>query len=211
MNKKNTIIMSIVVILISLFAIFVSWKNKIPMLAVANLPLPVIKDKIVAPLIFDENTLKKYVGLILSNIDGNNVYTNNKYGFSFTFPQGWRVGDNHLGYGTFQIFNYPESQAMERGGFPTNSKMNKIEAGISDSSAYEISLIYPEATRTIKNVVISGQNSVRTEIELVGGEKILSYSIPLFSIDNQFLVISIYGDPSNFVVIDNLVKSINFF
>jgi hypothetical protein len=60
------------------------------------------------------------------------------------------------------------------------------------------------------DVEVTGSNCSRFEVELVGGEKILSYGIPLGETEGKYLNISIYGDPSNFSVLDTLVKSIAF-
>ncbi|MCR4330266.1 MAG: hypothetical protein NUV49_00020 [Patescibacteria group bacterium] len=149
----------------------------------------------------------EYTGKISTNDNGKNSYINNRYNFKFTYPQEWRVGDNSLGYGTFQLFNYPESIANGKSSFSPDNGMNKIEAGISASGLYGSSDDYPEKTRTAKEIEIAGQTAIRTEVELAGGERILSYVIPLPIIPQKSLSITIYGDPSNFRVLDEIIAS----
>ena len=44
---------------------------------------------------------REYVGTISTSTDGMMLYDNEKLGLTFKFPKGWRIGDNHIVYGTF--------------------------------------------------------------------------------------------------------------
>lgn len=151
---------------------------------------------------------RDYVGIIATTTANTMLYTSKKYNFQLIYPQGWNVGDNHLGYGTFQLFNYDLSQALGKSFFPKGH--NKIEAVISTSDLDEISDIYSEKKRVEKEVVVAGQKATRVEVELLGGEKILIYIISLPTTSSQYLNISIYGDSSNFHVLDEMVESLVF-
>ena len=136
-----------------------------------------------------------------------NIYTNTEYGFRFTYPQGWHLGDNNFERGTFQLFNYSESEASGSV-FPVGT--NKIEARISANNTYGTSDDYPQKTRTVTEVNIAGQKATRMEVELIGGEKILSYTISLPQNNGEFLAITIYGDSSNFYVLEELIADIEW-
>lgn len=158
------------------------------------------------PSVIQSINKDEYIGVISVNKNGQNVYASEKYNLRFTYPQGWRVGDNHLGYGTFQLFNF-RSELYQKG---FQKGQNKIEAGIGSGNTYGTSSDYPEKTRVAKDVVVSGKLATRFEIELMGGEKILSYITALPNFSNKYLGITIYGDPLNFYVLDDLVKSIEW-
>jgi hypothetical protein len=150
--------------------------------------------------------VEEYVGVISKSTDGRHVYTSAKYGFQITYPQGWYVGDNHLGYGTLQLYNY-DYQKAEKEGFPPRDSVNKIEAGISTSNTYASSTDYPEKTRQTKQVTIAGQTANVDDVELVGGEKIRAYFIPLLTMPGKYLGINIYGNPTNFHILDEIMRS----
>jgi hypothetical protein len=151
----------------------------------------------------------EYVGTISSSTDGQNVYTNYKYKFRFEYPQGWFVGDNHLGYGSFQLFNY-DASTPEGGKSQGNNKYDKIEVGIGESEYYGTSDIYPEKNRTTEKIQIAGQAATRQLMTLQSGQEILAYAIPIQNLPGRFLTIAIYGDPSNFSVLDHIVSTINW-
>jgi hypothetical protein len=150
--------------------------------------------------------INEYIGTISSSTDGRNVYISNKYDLQFIYPEEWRVGDNHLGYGTFQIFNYDESEATGSSIFPKG--WNKIEIAITSNSTVDTSPEYPEINRITKEVLVGGQPATRVETEFTGGVKILSYKILLPTISNKYLSMSMYGDSSNFYILDEIVKSL---
>lgn len=158
--------------------------------------------------------LEQYVGQITTDVNGTSTYTSPKYGLSFTYPKGWRVGDNHLGYGTFQLFNYDESEVDGKSVFKNGQ--NKIEAGVSTGSPEESAAqikIDPHADYIISSVThtrvkIAGQDSIRTDVVLMGGQQFHTYRIPLKTTSGVFLGISMYGDALNFSILDQIVRSI---
>jgi len=133
------------------------------------------------------------------------VYTNEEYGFQFIYPEGWYIGDNNLGRGTLQLFNYQESEASVSF---FSQGMNKIEAVVVADNPYESSSDYPDAIREITEVNVVGQKSSRVEIELTNLEKMIGYLIPLENHDGKYIAITIYGDPSNFYVLEEIVASL---
>lgn len=166
-----------------------------------------------------QGDLEQYVGQITTDANGNNVYTSLKYRLSFTYPKGWHVGDNHLGYGTLQLLNYDENTVSPKDSFGVDSKINKIEAGIGNGDPEDVvskivvkdpSADYPVEKFSNVHLVIGGQSAIKTTIELVGGEKDVTYSIPLKSMPNMFLGITIYGDPTKFPILDQIVQSLKF-
>lgn len=135
-------------------------------------------------------------------------YTSKEYGFHFQFPgMGWYVGDNHLGYGTFQLSSNDPTTADGKD-FVSGS-VNKIEMAIVQNNANATSTDYPEVSRSEKMVVVAGQKSKVFDIELQQGN-IRSYYIPLPQKPSLFLVMSIYGNVSNFHLLDEIAKSFIF-
>lgn len=146
------------------------------------------------------NTIK---GVVTKNQDGTNQYTNEVYKLTFNFTSKWHIGSDDLSNGTLQLFNYDEN--IYRKGF--GSGENKIEARIGIENTYQISSDYPEKSRTTKQIMVTGQNTNVLDIELESGEKMRTYFIPLTSMSGKYFIVTIYGDYSNFVELDNLVKS----
>lgn len=134
---------------------------------------------------------------------GRNIYTNNDYGFQFTIPQGWKVDSNILGEkygGTFRLLH------------TTGVSRNKIEASIgpSDGPIESTSEEFPSSINTTQ-MHIAGELATRVTVELVDrSEEWLTYLIPLKATPGTALDITIFGDPSNFYVLDNLVRSITW-
>ena len=199
-NKRNTIVLILAVLLMPSVVWYFLFHTKKELV---NSTLP---DKTVISQIPVETDEDEYVGLISANMDNQNIYTSDKYGIKFTYPKEWRVGDNHLGYGTFQLFNYDVSQAGGKSLFPKGQ--NKIEASIVSTNIYGASTDYPETRRVIKQVLVAGQTATRFEIELTGGEKILSYIVSLPVTSDKYFSINMYGDPLNFHILDEVVGSI---
>ncbi len=148
------------------------------------------------------------VGTISTTTSGQTSYVNKNMGLTFEFPQDWHLGMNTLGdasgHGYLQLFNYDEHQADGKSVFSEGH--NKIEAGISSEDTYGTSSDYPEKSRVTKKITVSGQPATLVDIEL-GGQNIRNYSIELPSSSGKLFSISIYGDPKNFEVLDNLIKS----
>lgn len=134
------------------------------------------------------------------------VYTSEKYGFRFSYPQEWHVGSDNLGAGALQLFNYTESEAT---GSKFSPGMNKIEAVVVVGNPYESTSDYPEKDRQTTEVSVAGREAIRTEIEFLDGQKILGYLIPLNN-DSGNLAITMYGDPENFYALENLVAGFEF-
>jgi hypothetical protein len=151
--------------------------------------------------------LNDYVGTISTSTDGQkSLYTSVKYGLRFSYPIEWRVGDNHLGYGTFQLFNYEESIANKH----FSEGQNKIEIVIGTDDFLKPSSDYPQKTNQSKQIKIDGHIITRHDIELVDGEKYRTYALALPRGPSTFLFLTIYGDPSNFSVLDEIVQSIEW-
>lgn len=149
-----------------------------------------------------------YTGIISQNTKGQNVYTSPKYRLSFIYPQGWNVGDNHLGYGTLQFFS-PDV----KGGTDYIAVGNKIEVAIVAKNPPGTigDVLFPAGYSTTTEVVVAGKPVKRTDANYpAGGAAFVSYTIPLPDIPNKYLVISIYGNPLNSYILDDLVKSITW-
>lgn len=157
-----------------------------------------------------------YAGIISTNASGQRVYTNDKYGFQFTYPANWRVGDNALGMpngGTLQLLNSSKEDVGQSHGFARGE--NKIEAAVinTESSSAMLSSSNPDSpAKSIEPISLSVLNGTITgvNVELIGGEKSRTYSIPLRAAPDKSLLITIYGEASNFYALDTLVKSITW-
>lgn len=164
-----------------------------------------------APSNVPTNTVNKsenFVGNISAGIGDQLLYSNEKLGLTFAFPKNWYAGDNSLGSGYLQLFNYDVSQATGKSVFPAGH--NKIEAIIGTSNKYEQSSDYPAKLVNEQQLEVNGQKATRTDVELAGGEKERIYYIPIPTTPEKFLSIVIFGDTSNFYVLDDLVKSIRW-
>jgi hypothetical protein len=153
-----------------------------------------------------------YAGEIATTTSGEHTYTNARYGFQFTYPSGWYVGDNILGMpygGTLQLFNYPPyAESRQSKSFATGE--NKIEGAIvqADMPAAYTSLEYPASIETAQ-FKIGGEFALRADVKfLVGETKYRVYLLQLQKIPGKALRVIIYGDQANFYALDDLVKSI---
>lgn len=136
---------------------------------------------------------------VITKTSTTSIYTTNKYKLSFSYPSSWIIGDNLIGYGTFQLFNYDPSQVI--GGSVFKKGMNKIEAVIiNDPSGF-----FSERAEDIAEVKIAGKKAYKLKSE-VG----VHYTIEVPSHPGKYLGISIYGDPTNYSVLENLVQSIGW-
>lgn len=153
--------------------------------------------------------VNEYAGTISTSTNDQLVYTNNKIGLTFTFPLGWHVGDNNLGVGSLQLLNYDETGLVPPG---FQKGMNKIEAVItSNTSSTPDTGDYPKETIKSTTVQMGKQNVVKevTNYNDSANQQFVTYYIPVPSQLGKYLTISIFGDPANFAVLDNLVASIN--
>lgn len=201
-NKKALVIFFTTIFLVALFFVKLYFGNKT---GSSISPRSNSGEKIVSQ---DSVDLNEYVGIISSGVDDKNIYTNKKYGFSFSYPKDWHVGDNHLGYGTLQLFNYDQGKVT--GGSVFGVGQSKIELTISDFGSYSDSTDYPEKQRIEKGATVDGQPATIYERELVGGEKISSYLISFPAITDKYLSINMYGDSSNFYILEEMVKSLKW-
>lgn len=149
-----------------------------------------------------------HVGTISRGANGWSVYTNLEYNLRFRYPEGWYVGDTRLGEGTFQLYSY-DNQKAESEGFPPSDSTNKIEVGI-DSDATYINTEYQEKSRVTEKLNIAGQAAIREDIEVEYVGKIRVYFIRLPNDEQEYLGLVIYGDPSNFYVLDEIVQSLEW-
>lgn len=197
MKVKNIIIVLSLIIVASILLFFWSKKNPVP-----------FEDRNKDIL----NTSNEIVGMVSSDKDGQMLYTSRGIGLKFTFPKEWHLGVNTLGdtsgNGYLQLFNYDEAKAAGKSVFPVGN--NKIEATIVANDVYEQPSDYPAKFVNEKQIDVAGQKVKEINVELVGGEKGQIYYIPIPTAPGKFLSMVIFGDVSNFFVLDNLVKSIQW-
>ncbi|MDB5239373.1 MAG: hypothetical protein JWO00_708 [Candidatus Parcubacteria bacterium] len=153
--------------------------------------------------------LIQYQGTTSTDAVGNTIYTNKRLGLTFIYPKGWHMGSNALGLGSLQLFNYDESQYAGEN-FPLTENINKIEAAISATSTYGISQEISEKSRQHSTLIINGQNVTRDDVEFVSGQKIRIYYIPVPQNQDEYLSVIIYGNPSNFSVLDGIIKTVTW-
>lgn len=185
-------------------------------LYVITINLPADEAQHVKNSIAFEPDLSAYVGQITNNADGSRTYTSSKYGISFTFPGEWYVGDNHLGYGSFQLSNYDPNDPN----LPAKDSMApgyaKIEIVISDAAMSEPTSDYPEQSRNSQHVTVAGQSGIATEVTYAGGNKSVSYGIALPDGSGKYLFITAHAgndaptQASAFKTLDTIVKSITW-
>lgn len=149
----------------------------------------------------------KTAGTISSNQDGTKQYSNSAYGISFSFKPAYHIGDDNLATGTLQLFNYDENSGFRKG-FGMNE--NKIEAGVGGTNVSLATSDNPEKKRTETEITIAGVVAKRTDVELEGGLKVRTYSIPLRNFPGKYFSISIYGDESNFGDLDKIMEGFKF-
>lgn len=136
---------------------------------------------------------------VITKTSTTSIYTTNKYKLSFSYPSSWIIGDNLIGYGTFQLFNYDTSEVI--GGSVFKKGMNKIEAVIiNDPSGF-----FSESIENVIKTKIVGQKTYKLKSDIG-----ISYAIELPSHPGKYLGISIYGDPTNYSVLESLVQSIGW-
>ena len=138
----------------------------------------------------------RYAGTITDNSDGSSAYINNQYKFSLDFPTSWRVGDNGLGRGTFQLMNYLEEQASNPAFFKDGQ--TKIEmAIIKDPFTFH--------SGALTEVKVSGQRAWKTD-RATGDYP--GYIVTIPSLPDTYLTITMYGKDD--VVLESLVQSIEW-
>ena len=151
------------------------------------------------PSTISTTSVQEAHGVITKDAEGNS-YSNDQFKFSFKYPSVWQVGDNNLGVGTLQLFNYDFSGLM---GGEFKPGQNKIELFVTDAqTSYG-------ATSSTSEVIVDGQHAKRMVIDNGEGTYV-SYKIPVPSAANKVLSITIYGEPSNFSELDSIVQTIHW-
>lgn len=152
--------------------------------------------------------IKEYAGNISTSTDGWNTYTNKKYGFQLNYPMKYEVGDNQLGYdangnkesGEFWISD--PSRDMNYG---------TISISILSSQEYTSMENDKETIKMKKQVLVLGQPTTVFDLEYrsnIHTDRLLVYAILLPSFSNKYLRVQLYDDPSNFHILDEIVRSI---
>ena len=208
MNTKPTVMVGILVVFI---IAVLAWRVNTPV----QLPASINPSTSTSTEAATSDTLnmndytRDYAGTISTSTDGQFIYASNKIGLTFTFPTGWHLQDDALGpNGGLQIFNAIATEATGVKGIPIGG--DKIGVGISNSTSYDDTGDYPEISQTTTNIRVSGQSVIREDIELVTVGKIRTYYIPWPSHSGEFLSMTIFGDPSNFHIWDEIVQSIKW-
>lgn len=152
-------------------------------------------------------------GFATTTRTGNKLhYTNTFIGLSFDLPIGWHNTYDTLGnadlynYGGYaQFVNFDERTAPQKSGYLPG--FNKIEVAlIPNIMVTATSSDYVEIARATTTVEISGRTSTKINTTILGGLKSRRYIIPMGS--ENSLTVSIGGDPKNFFVLDDLVKTL---
>lgn len=155
------------------------------------------------------NTDDQTTGIVSTTTNAKMTYENKNLGITFNFPVGWHLGKNTLGdssgYGYLQLFNYDETQTS--GGSVFADGTNKIEIVITNDNHIATSSDYVEQNRETTQVQVAGKTATRFDITLAGNQKYRTYMIPL---KERFLSMTIYGDPNNFNILDEIIKSVSF-
>ncbi|MDO8604419.1 MAG: hypothetical protein Q7K40_03420 [bacterium] len=201
-NKKTIISILIIVSIVTL----IFWLYSLRGISKGDTGKNIFGEQILPP--GTPADIATYRGVITEGSKGYNTYTSKKYGIQFSYPEKWRVGDNHLGYGTFQLFNFfnQEEGAMRAG-------KNKIEIYLNPIYAYNKPDTADIDTKILtKKIIISGQLALRSEIEFSYGDgtSMISYEILIPTIPDKYLGMSMYGDPANFHILDEMVKTIKW-
>ena len=206
MNQKglaNTILIIAIVVIVAAAGWWYFSKSNTPSLSetsqLPNVPEDMNNDTASQPIVPGSDkseTNPKYYVMDISQSGDSMLIANATLGVQFSVPGIWRVGDNRLGYGTFQIFNYSDAEASY-GGWRTGQ--NKIEMSLIDDPV-------SFATGEIKSVKIAGQNASRAECE--EGNCIL-YIVPLRSIPAKFITLTIYGDSNNYKILETVVATLS--
>lgn len=133
-------------------------------------------------------------------------YTNEKYHFSFEYPDGWHMGDHHR-CGFFQLYNY-DMQSVT-GSHVFAEGMNKIAVSVRKTEKISFLPWSDFAQKqVIQQVKINGRRVIRVDHYTVGESRMRSYLISLRGQDRT-LSFTIYGDAENFDVLKNIVQTLN--
>ena len=97
--------------------------------------------------------------------------------------------------------------------FSPDAKIHKIEAVVGERKMFgeEPSSDYPEKSRKTETVYIAGREAIKKNVTLTGGQQFRTYIIPVPSANGDYLMhITMYGNPDNFYILDNLIKTIEW-
>ncbi len=188
---KKTTKISLVALVIAI--VFVAWM--ISAQVRSNASQPAVTQPFVMP-----TDAESYVGTITQDEEGIMHYSSPVYDISFSFTQEWFVGDNHLGYGTFQLLSYdPRNSDVAGKDFMPPHKA-KIEMAIVNAPSSQPSSDFPEQNRTSRKTTIAGQNAVVDDISFAGGNKLRVITIALPNPKNpegKYLSLSAYAGDSD--------------
>jgi len=145
-----------------------------------------------------------------ANLDRGQTYINNQYNISFTYSDGWYIGDNRLGYGSFQLFNYNPAEVFSDGKGGMREGGAKIEVMITNGSIPEESSDYPSVEFENKNIEIKGRAATMTRWVNATGDKIIAYKIPLNNKEGDHLSITAYGEDIAFEALEMIIESLQF-
>ena len=207
MNLKNKKIIGLAALIIFVIVAVGFWLNTFRNISQGDTGKNIFGEQILPP--GTPADIETYRGIIASSTTkGYNTYTSKKYGIQFSYPIEWRVGNNNLGNGTFQLFNFfnQEEGAIRAG-------KNKIEIYLNPIYAYNKPDTADINTKTLtKKIVISGQLALRSEVEFSYGDgaSMISYEILIPTIPDKYLGMSMYGDPANFHILDEMVKTLKW-
>ncbi len=153
----------------------------------------------------------EYAGIISSStVKNQNLYTNEKYGFQISYPQGYVMGDNMLGYpvdgkeelGQLWLFN------------PASDYGNNGAIGMNIMHSKEYSLENTDKVIMKKQISVAGQPVYVYDVEQhfaeSEGYRFLLYVIPLPSHHDKYLWIKFHGNLSKLLTPDEIVKNIQW-
>jgi hypothetical protein len=134
------------------------------------------------------------------------TYTSERYGLSFKYPESWRVGDDRLEEGTFQLKNYPESAELPTDFARSPGEKIEMHVGRSDDpvSFFEGSGLDPTET------VVAGQRAFTVTDEYGIPNPSISYAIEIPSHPDHYLTLSLSGDLSERDVLELILRSITW-
>lgn len=130
------------------------------------------------------------------------TYVSNDYKFSFAYPETWHLGGDDLGVngGVLQLFNFDREQSTGLEGAWATGHNNIQVVVLNNFNNHFTDGITTE-------VVVAGQWAFFNQGEEV---KYNSYVIPLPSQPGKHLQVTIYGDPENYFILDELLKTMTW-
>lgn len=209
----------IIIILITLFILaFGFWLQALRDIARGDTGKNIFGEQILNPGTIVETDF--YRGIIASStIKGYSTYISKKYGVRFSFPEEWG-GRGYLD-GSVAFANYPASEYPDFALTGTDGR-SQISAWFEGRLPYgaigEFSLAtMNKQEKEKRQVMVDGQPADRWEIKayLWGRDAhVLTYFITLppqpLQDHRGYLRFDIYGDPANFYILDEMVKTIKW-